>query len=70
VAGALAENPVREALGKRNAALQQISPRLASHLRALADELADVQAESLSAREQREVRHLHQVLARLRSTHD
>jgi ParB family chromosome partitioning protein len=59
---------VRDALEKRNAALQQVSPRLASRLRALADELSDVEAASLSAREQREVRHLYQVLTRLRST--
>jgi hypothetical protein len=58
---------VRDALGKRNGALQQVSPRLASRIRALADELAEVQVVSLSARERREVRHLAHVLEGLRS---
>lgn len=43
----------------------QPSPRLAARMRALADELADVETASLSNRERREVRRLQEVLARL-----
>jgi ParB family chromosome partitioning protein len=44
------------------------APQRAVRIRALADELADVEAASLSAREQREVRHLAQILNRLRQS--
>jgi hypothetical protein len=56
----------REVDATRNGALHEPSARLAGRLRALADELADVEADSLSAREQREVGHLLMVLMRLR----
>jgi ParB-like chromosome segregation protein Spo0J len=55
----------REVDANRNGALQQPLSRLAGRLRALADELADIEAASLSPREKREVRHLAGVLSRL-----
>jgi hypothetical protein len=45
----------------------QPAPRLASRIRALVEELADVDPELLSARARREARRLLQVLSRLSS---
>jgi ParB family chromosome partitioning protein len=57
----------REVAANRNGPLRLDgpAPRLASRIRALAEELADLEAASLSAREQREARHLLEVLSKL-----
>lgn len=56
---------VREAVRECIAAIQPSTPRLASHIRALTDELAGLEPGSLSARTRRDAAHLLEVLARI-----